>query len=103
MEQEKAVIQFRQSVLTAVGEISDALEKQKRAKERLILIDEKLVALQKATKDASLLYQNGMATYLEIITAQNNLLQTELEETNIRLEKLQSAVDLYRSLGGGLQ
>jgi len=103
LEQEKAIIQFRQSVLTAVGEVSDALEKQKRATERLILIDEKLVALQKATKDASLLYQNGMATYLEIITAQNNLLQTELEETNIRLEKLQSAVDLYRSLGGGLQ
>ncbi|WP_255524621.1 TolC family protein [Pedobacter riviphilus] len=103
LEQEKAVLQFKQRVLAAVGEVSDALEKQKRTAERLILIDEKLVALQKAAKDASLLYQNGMATYLEIITAQNNLLQTELERTNIRLEKLQSAVDLYRSLGGGLQ
>ncbi|WP_406823608.1 TolC family protein [Pedobacter sp. KACC 23697] len=103
LEQEKAVLQFKQNVLTAVGEVSDALEKQKRVAERLILIDEKLVALQKAAKDASLLYQNGMATYLEIITAQNNLLQTELEGTNIRLEKLQSAIDLYRSMGGGLQ
>lgn len=103
LEQEKAVLQFKQSVLTAVGEVSDALEKQKRAAERLVLVDEKVVALKKATKDASLLYQNGMATYLEIITAQNNLLQTELEGANIRLEKLQAAVDLYRSLGGGLQ
>ncbi|MEH3114797.1 MAG: TolC family protein [Pedobacter terrae] len=103
IEQEKAILQFKQSVLTAVGEASDALEKQKRAAERLVLVDEKLVALQKAAKDASLLYQNGMASYLEIITAQNNLLQTELEATNIRQEKLQSAVDLYRSLSGGLQ
>ncbi|MBE7176087.1 MAG: TolC family protein [Mucilaginibacter polytrichastri] len=103
LEQEKAAVQFRQSVLTAVGEVSDALARSKHADERLQLVDEKKTALTKATKDALLLYKNGMANYLDVITAQNNALQNQLEAIDIKREKLYAVTDLYRALGGGVE
>jgi multidrug efflux system outer membrane protein len=50
-----------------------------------------------------LLFKSGMANYLEVITAQGNLLQSELELTTIKTEQLNAVVGLYRSLGGGWQ
>lgn len=102
LEQEKAATQFRQSVLVAVGEVSDALAKSKHTDERLELVLQKNTTLTKATKDALLLYKSGMATYLEVITAQNNALQNELEVIDIKREKLNAITDLYRALGGGV-
>ncbi|MBN9295406.1 MAG: efflux transporter outer membrane subunit [Filimonas sp.] len=103
LEQEKMATQFKQSVLTAVGEVSDALAKSKHADERLELIAQKKASLTKATKDAMLLYKSGMATYLEVITAQNNALQNDLEAVTIKLDKLNAVTDLYRALGGGVE
>ncbi|MEA5405991.1 hypothetical protein VB776_23835 [Arcicella sp. DC2W] len=40
-----------------------------------------------------------MANYLEVITAQSNLLQSELELVSLKKARLEA--DLYRSLGGG--
>ncbi|UUC47299.1 efflux transporter outer membrane subunit [Flavobacterium cerinum] len=103
LEQEKAVISFKQSYTTAIGEVSDAMAKLKYAEERSTLIDHKSLAMEKAVKDATLLYGNGMVNYLEVITAQNNALQNDLEAIAIKLERINSAIDLYRALGGGVE
>lgn len=102
IEQEKSATQFRQSVLTAVGEVSDAYAKSKHADERLSLAKQKKASLEKATKDALLLYKSGMVTYLEVIIAQNNALQNDLELITIQKDKLYAVIDLYRALGGGV-
>ncbi|MFP7654805.1 TolC family protein [Chryseobacterium proteolyticum] len=102
IEQEKAVIAFRQSMMTAVSEVSDAMAKSKGTSERLALLEQRTAILDKGINDALKLYKSGMATYLEVITAQNNKLQNDLEYVNITLEKLNAEVDLYRSLGGGV-
>jgi NodT family efflux transporter outer membrane factor (OMF) lipoprotein len=98
---EKSVIQFRQSVLTAVGEVSDALVKSEKLQEQESIALSRTNTLLQATGNANLLFKNGMATYLEVITAQGNVLQAELELALLRKEKLSAAVELYRSLGGG--
>jgi len=103
LEQEKAAVQFRLSVMTAVGEVSDALAKSKAADERMQLAAQKTASLSKATNDAMLLYKSGMATYLDVITAQNNALQNELEAISIRKDKLDAITELYRALGGGVE
>lgn len=103
LEQEKAVVQFKQSFIVAVGEVSDAMSKLKYADERMELASEKAVSLEKATKDANLLYKSGMANYLEVITAQNSALQNDLDVVVIKLEKLNAAINLYRALGGGVE
>ncbi|ROI01351.1 efflux transporter outer membrane subunit [Chryseobacterium sp. G0240] len=103
IEQEKAAINFRQSVMTAVGEVSDAMAKSKGSSERLQLLDQRTAILDKGINDALKLYKSGMATYLEVITAQNNKLQNDLEVINVSLERLNAEVDLYRALGGGVE
>ncbi|MDO7743531.1 MAG: TolC family protein, partial [Pedobacter sp.] len=103
LEKQKVAEQFRQSVITAVGEVSDALAKTKYTNERSVLVDEKQAVLNKATKNALLLFKSGMATYLEVITAQNNSLQNELDSTEIKRHRMNAVIDLYRSLGGGVE
>lgn len=102
IEQQKAVIQFKQTLLTAVGEVSDAMARSKGASERKLLAQDRTALLNKATDDANKLYKSGMATYLEVITAQNNRLQNDLEAITIQLEQLNAVTDLYRALGGGV-
>ncbi|MEO6733515.1 MAG: efflux transporter outer membrane subunit [Ferruginibacter sp.] len=101
LNREKTVIQFRQSVLTAVGEVSDALIKTEKIKEQEAIATTRVHTLQQAIANADLLFKNGMATYLEVITAQSNTLQSELELASIKKDKLNAVVELYRALGGG--
>ncbi|MDR6562389.1 MULTISPECIES: TolC family protein [unclassified Arcicella] len=101
LDQEKAVSTFKQSLLTAVGEVSDALARAKYADERMDLVKQKKASLTKASNDVFMLYKSGMATYLEVITTQNNSLQNELEVIEIKKEKFNAITDLYRTLGGG--
>jgi NodT family efflux transporter outer membrane factor (OMF) lipoprotein len=101
IDREKTVIQFRQSVIIAVGEVSDELTKVEKLKAQYSIAAKRAQTLQQASKNASLLFKSGMANYLEVITAQGNLLQSELELTTIKTEQLNAVVGLYRSLGGG--
>jgi len=101
IDREKTVIQFRQSVINAVGEVSDELTKVEKLKMQYGIAEKRALTLQQASRNASLLFKSGMANYLEVITAQGNLLQSELELTTIKTEQLNAVVGLYRSLGGG--
>lgn len=101
IDREKTVIQFRQTVLQAVGEVSDALVSIEKLKEQQMVVASRLSVLQKAVVNAGLLFQNGMATYLEVISAQGNILQSELEADAIKRAQLSANVELYRALGGG--
>ena len=101
VNRDKSVIQFKQSVLNAVGEVSDALVKIDKLKQQQAIVQTQVNTLNKATQNANLLFQNGMATYLEVITAQSNVLQSQLQLATIKRDELSAVSDLYRSLGGG--
>ncbi len=101
VEREKTVLQFRQSVLNAVGEVSDAMVKIEKLKAQQAIAASRVNTLQKATGNANLLFKNGMANYLEVITAQSNVLQSELALASIKRDELSAVSDLYRALGGG--
>jgi multidrug efflux system outer membrane protein len=101
INREKTVIQFRQTVLNAVGEVSDALVKIDKLKAEQDIAANRVSTLQKATSNANQLFKNGMANYLEVITAQSNVLQSELALATIKTERLNAVAELYRSLGGG--
>ncbi|MBK0378731.1 efflux transporter outer membrane subunit [Mucilaginibacter segetis] len=101
VEREETVLRFRQSVLNAVGEVSDALVKIQKLKEQKEIAINRVNTLQKATNNADLLFKNGIANYLEVITAQSNVLQGELELASIKRDELSAVAELYRALGGG--
>lgn len=101
IEQEKNIMIFKQKVISAAGEVSDALVSIQKLKEKQQITTDRTNRLKEATKHANLLFETGMATYLEVITAQSNILQSELELAQVKKAELSAVVDLYRSLGGG--
>jgi multidrug efflux system outer membrane protein len=101
VEREKVVLQFRESVLNAVGEVSDALVQIEKLKSQQTIAANRVKTLEQATQNANQLFKNGLATYLEVITAQSNVLQSELELAFVRRDELNAYAELYRSLGGG--
>jgi len=102
IDREKVVIQFRQAVLNATGEVSDELVKIEKLQQQYDISLKRVLTLQQAVENSNLLFKNGMATYLEVITAQSNSLQSELALAAIKTSQLIAAVELYRALGGGV-
>lgn len=101
IERDKSIAVFQQSVVAAVGEVSDAMISIQKLKERHEITSKKTDRLRQANKHATILFETGSANYLEVITAQSNVLQTELQLAQIKKDELAAIVDLYRSLGGG--
>lgn len=103
VDREKQVLFFRQTVLTAVGDVSDALAKVDKLSEQYTYALDRKAVLQKAISNANYLFQSGLANYLEVLTAQSNALQNDLDIASLKRDQLMADVDLYRSLGGGLK
>ncbi|MCG2615853.1 efflux transporter outer membrane subunit [Terrimonas sp. NA20] len=101
LEREQAVIRFRQSVLQASTEVSNALVQTDKLKQQQAIASSQTDTLKKAVVNAQWLFKSDMASYLEVITAQGNALQAELNLAMIQRSRLNAMVELYRALGGG--
>jgi multidrug efflux system outer membrane protein len=100
-EREQAILAFKQTVLVAVAEVSDALVQIDKQEKQYTIANERVETLKKSITNANMLFKNGMATYLEVIIAQGSLLQAELELAAIKKDRLAANIELYRALGGG--
>ena len=98
---DQAAYTFRQSLLDAGVEVNNALTMWQTAKKRVELDKKQILNLQAAVWNTQLLMKHGNADYLEVLTAQKNLLQAELTEVSDRFDEIQSIVNLYHALGGG--
>ena len=99
--QEAAEWQFRQSLLDAGVEVNNALTLWQTAKKRVELDKKQILNLQASVWNTQLLMKHGNANYLEVLTAQKNLLQVELSEVSDRYDEIQAVINLYQALGGG--
>ena len=97
----QALFEFRQSLLDAGVEVNNAISSWQTAKRRVEIDKKQIVNLQAAVWNTQLLMKHGNASYLEVLTAQKNLLQVELGEVSDRYDEFQSVVNLYHALGGG--
>lgn len=100
-EKKIAELEFRDKFLQAMNEVSNALMAIEKLKEEYLIAQERVVAAKNAVKDASLLFRSGLANYLEVITAQREALDSELNLENAKMRIFTAEVELYRSLGGG--
>jgi multidrug efflux system outer membrane protein len=101
--QRQALITYRQTIQTAFQEVLDALTGMRRAEERLQAQSRQVAALRSTTELARQRFQGGFSSYLELLDAERSLFTTELDLVATQRDRLQSAVDLYRALGGGWQ
>ena len=100
-QQEEASLTFQQSILNAGSEVNNALTQWQTARGRITLADRQIASLQKAVKSTQLLMDHGNITYLEVLTAQQSLLQAELSQAADRFDEIQGVINLYHALGGG--
>lgn len=102
-QQEEAMLAFEQSVLNAGAEVSDALNAYQAAQEKLIQRQKQVNSLEKSVEYTQELLTLGTSTYLEVLTAQQSLLSAQLSAISDRFQQMQSVVNLYHALGGGVE
>lgn len=100
-QQQIAYLYFKQSLLDASREVSDALYSYEAAGEKIEVKSEEFEAYHIAAEYSEELLINGFANYLEVLTARENALRSEIDLINARYDRLNSTIELYRALGGG--
>ncbi|GAA6258135.1 TolC family protein [Bacteroides sp. f07] len=99
--QQEAVLRFEQSLLNAGNEVNDALTEWQTADGRIRLDYQQTADLEAATEKTRLLMRYTSANYLEVLTAQQSLLNARLTLAQDQASKIQSVIHLYHALGGG--
>lgn len=92
---------WQNSILTAGSEVSNALVAYNAAEEKNALYAQQIDILKKSVEQSQMLYKQSSSSYLEVITAQQNLLNAEISQVQDQFSKLQAIVNLYYALGGG--
>ncbi|MGA8854918.1 MAG: TolC family protein [Christiangramia sp.] len=100
-EQKQASLEFRRAILTASKEVSDALFSYQSATRKIEVKKKEYEAYGLATDYSEELLNNGLANYLEVLTARENALNSSLDLSNAKYNQLKAVVDLYEALGGG--
>jgi len=98
---DQAKVSFEKAVTQAFGEVSTSLSAHeqlaKAYREQVASVD----AYREAVRLSSSRYDNGLASYLEVIDAQIQMYPAETASVNYDLGRKLALVDLYRALGGG--
>ncbi|WP_308246651.1 efflux transporter outer membrane subunit [uncultured Prevotella sp.] len=100
-KQEQAYNTWQNAVLSAGSEVSNALVLYNSSEEKSKLEEKQVESLKKNVEYNKMLFNDGSATYLEVITAQQSLLNAELSKVADDFYKMQAVVNLYYALGGG--
>ena len=102
-DQQIALLTFEKTVLSAGQEVSDILYTYESSLRKNENREIQVQALTKAVSYTRELLRAGEATYLEVLSAQQGLLEAQLNQVSDKLQQLQSTTDLYRALGGGVE
>ena len=98
--QEEAKLLFRQALLNAGKEVNDALTVWQTAKSQIEIGERRVSVLNDAVRKTELLMCHSGATYLEVLTTQQSLLEAETLQSQAYFERIQSIIKLYHALGG---
>lgn len=99
--QEKAFLEFQQTLLVAGREVSDALQNYTNETTKLEIRKKQVESLKSAAGFSDELLEYGLVNYLEVLTAKDQALSTELNLIDNQYNKYNAIITLYRALGGG--
>jgi len=100
-QQEQALNTFQNTILKAGNEVSNALLAYNTCDEKSKLDEKQVKIYEQNVEDTKLLYTSKGSTYLEVIQAQNGLLNARISKVTDDFNKMQAVVNLYQALGGG--
>ncbi|MBI4985373.1 MAG: efflux transporter outer membrane subunit, partial [Rhodocyclales bacterium] len=96
-----ALARYRQAVANAFKDVRDALAAQTAAQESLAAETQRAAALRQALAQARLRFEGGVSSRIEVLDAERNLLQAELNRIDAERARKAALADLFKALGGG--
>lgn len=100
---DQAAAQYQKAALNSYVDVANGLISVKKLGEARLELEDAVEALRDASVLARSRYENGLSSYLEILNADQQLLDQELALAQTRGEEMRAFVSLYRALGGGWQ
>jgi len=100
---EQAVAEYQRAAQNGFREVADALVSVEKLKDVRAELEVSVEALANAARLSRLRYDTGLANYLEILIADQQLFDQEILLARARGAQLNAVVQLYRALGGGWQ
>lgn len=100
-QEEEARLQFKQTLVNASMEVSNALITYDAELDKEVARDKQILSLYNAVEYTNELLKLGTSTYLEVLDAQQSLLSALISKTEDQLNKLNAVTSLYHALGGG--
>lgn len=102
-EEQIALLNYRQALLDAGQEVNDALYATESAGRSLESHRKQCRELERTVQTSEALYRTGNATYLELLTARQSLLNARLNVVTDSFTHCQAVINLYQALGGGAE
>ena len=100
-QQEEAKLAFAKSVLQAGNDVNNAIATCQSSKDKKGILENRVKALGNAYYASNELLAQGQGTFLEVLMAQESLLDAQLDQVNNAFDAVQGLIDLYLALGGG--
>lgn len=104
-KQLQALYHYQEVILRAFNEVYNRLSRVRRYAKSVEIKKEQVTALEQSVQAASDLFQNPRAdteiNYLDVLTAQNDLLEAQIVLIETKMEQLAAVVNAYQALGGG--
>ena len=101
IQYEQAFNTWQKSILSAGNEVSNALVTYNTYDANSKIEEERIAVLAQIVADTKALYSSSNSSYLEVLTAEQNLLNAQLAKVSDDFSKMQAVISLYTALGGG--
>lgn len=101
LKYEQAFNNWQNTILSAGNEVSNALVSYNSYDANSKIEEQRITVLAKSVEDTKALYHSSGSSYLEVLTAETNLLNVQLNKVTDDFYKMQAVVSLYTALGGG--
>ena len=99
--QQEATLFYRQTILNAFRETSDALIGSQKKREEAEAQARRVLALRDYARLSRLRFDNGVVSYIEVLFAENDLFSAELTSVNTQAERYTQLINVYKAMGGG--
>jgi len=100
-QQQQAMFQYQQAILTGFREVEDALIKTTKGREQLEAQKRQVQALEEYARLSRLQFEAGTSNYLQVLDADRSLFSGRLAFNQTKFDLLTAIVSVYMSMGGG--
>jgi len=98
---QESLLFYQQTILNALRETNDALVGSQKKAVELDAQTKRVAALRNYSRLSRLRFDNGAASYVEVLIAENDLFGAELNAVGTQAERFTQLINVYKAMGGG--